>query len=842
MAGKTAAELQIIISAEVAKAQESLNKVGEDVQKMAQNIQLSSGISDEAVRGLIQSVEDLKIHMDEMRDSVIGVHVHDTEAKVQIDELMKKMLEMRDEGISIRVHDSAAIAKLDELQAKIDGMQAQAAGAGGGGALAAVLGGLAPLASPLGAAGLAGSMGLLSSLVAGSAGVAGLTAVGMGDLKPVFTANTNIQSAQQAYSSATTAASKASALAKEQAAWATLDSEQQKALKSLQAFSSFWHGFVAQFSKPVTALFVNGLQMVENLLNDMKPVIQAAAQGFTFLEQTASQALNSPFWRSFFGYLGGEAKTSIVDFGTAFGNVLKAVAALMMDFDPLSKSMSQGLVSLTAKFANWATELGKTKEFQNFLRYAAQEGPQVMSAIGTIASIIGKLLVDLAPVGAALLSLINTLAKFVQTAITTNPVITTMIQGLLQGVTAVLNFVNALISGHPQLAQYAADIAVLIASFLATKAAFTQVKKWTTGLLDSMKSTAETIKKFPAQVSSAFSKIKSVGTTVADVTTKVASFTVSMAKAAVQATVSGVKIAANTAAMVAQRTAALAVAAASKVWTGTQLVLNAVLDANPIALVILAIAGLVAGIVVLVTHWQTVIKWIQQVWDWFNKLAADTKTAWKLIEMVVVDAIVKMIMKISGFVRQVQQIWNQAWNTVKKTVQTIWTNIKTDFTDWLNEALDFGKNFVQMIANGIMSGIHYVENAVSSVANTVKSFLGFHSPTEQGPGAEADQWAPNFIKMYTAGLQAGLPKVQAVLSQMLSPTMALGGASLNGSSFRSVTHSWPSSAVPSGVGGGGIVINGGIHVSGNVTKNEHDLADLIASTMQQKLKMRTQLG
>ena len=62
---------------------------------------------------------------------------------------------------------------------------------------------------------------------------------------------------------------------------------------------------------------------------------------------------------------------------------------------------------------------------------------------------------------------------------------------------------------------------------------------------------------------------------------------------------------------------ALAVAnyVATKIWAITTLILNAVLDANPIGLVITAVALLVFGIIELVKHWDTARKFIEHVWD-----------------------------------------------------------------------------------------------------------------------------------------------------------------------------------------------------------------------------------
>ncbi|SDI49073.1 phage tail tape measure protein [Paenibacillus naphthalenovorans] len=75
------------------------------------------------------------------------------------------------------------------------------------------------------------------------------------------------------------------------------------------------------------------------------------------------------------------------------------------------------------------------------------------------------------------------------------------------------------------------------------------------------------------------------------------------------------------------------------------------------------------------------------------------------------------------------------------------------------DALEWGKNMMKMIADGIKKGIDWVKEAVTNAGGIIKKFLGFSSPTEAGPASNSDQWAPNFMKMFAGGIDAGLPSV-----------------------------------------------------------------------------------
>jgi TP901 family phage tail tape measure protein len=151
--------------------------------------------------------------------------------------------------------------------------------------------------------------------------------------------------------------------------------------------------------------------------------------------------------------------------------------------------------------------------------------------------------------------------------------------------------------------------------------------------------------------------------------------------------------------------------------------------------------------------WDTVGSVLKAAWDWMTGII---RTAWDII-----SGIFKVILDV------LTGRWKDAWNDIKSTLKNVWSDITGMFSNMLKDALSFGQNFVKMIGDGIMAGVHWVENAVSNVADKIKSFLGFSSPTEEGPGAESDQWAPNFMKMYQEGIQQNIPKLQTSLTVAL---------------------------------------------------------------------------
>ncbi len=700
-------------------------------------------------------VDKLKLQLDDITYRALKITVDDPDAEAKLEDLRLKLdkLRLSYTKLPIGVEDGSALEKiqairmdLEELHgktvdvnvrtngARADAAAAAAAKGGGGGILAGIISALIPLVSPVGAAATVGAMGLASDFASTSAGALGLGLVAKGALSPVFQASSQIMQGQLAYKNASTVQQQQQALVLERQAWAGLTAEQVKSLQSLQAFKGFWQGFVGEFSKPVTNLFTNSLKVLEQLLTDSKPMISGAASAFGTLLTAASKALNSPFWKTFFVFLGGQAKQSILAFGQEIGNLGKGFAALMMAFAPATKSMSQGIVKLTKDFAGWATHLSATKGFQQFLQYAQASGTQIGKLFSTLGPILGAVLKDLAPLGMAMLKLINNIALFVKNLLTANPLFQTLIKIIVGGVTNVVEFANAIFKllnwlskTHPVIMQLIEGIGLATAAFFG---------------------------------------------------------------------------------------------------------LNAIMAANPIALVIIAIAALIAIGVELVKHWTQVRQFFVELWKWFT---TETTKVWDAIAKFFVDlwkaitaAIVKAWMAIEKWFTGlwktmttdltkawsgIETFFSKLWNSISGTAQKVWQDIVKMLTGlwhgaimdaenifnglakffeglW-KQAVTWGENIVHMVANGIMAGIHWVENAVTTVANKIKSFLGFGSPTEEGPGATSDQWAPNLMRMLTQGVKAGSPALQAALNQALSlpPFMVSPGvANMMQSGGLHVTH------------------------------------------------------
>ncbi|CAI6074097.1 hypothetical protein PAECIP112173_02313 [Paenibacillus sp. JJ-100] len=65
----------------------------------------------------------------------------------------------------------------------------------------------------------------------------------------------------------------------------------------------------------------------------------------------------------------------------------------------------------------------------------------------------------------------------------------------------------------------------------------------------------------------------------------------------------------------------------------------------------------------------------------------------------------------------------------------------------------WGSNLISMMASGMISQIPSLTSAVSNAAKIMQNYLGFASPTDEGPASKSDKWAPNFVSMFADGLR-----------------------------------------------------------------------------------------
>lgn len=188
--------------------------------------------------------------------------------------------------------------------------------------------------------------------------------------------------------------------------------------------------------------------------------------------------------------------------------------------------------------------------------------------------------------------------------------------------------------------------------------------------------------------------------------------------------------------------------------------------------------------------WTATINWLVGAW---NNVVGFAKNLWNQVSTAIRIGFFAAIAFVQSIWNSIASFFTNAWNTyIAGPLHTLWQNVSSVFSSawstyiagpigslwntlsstvsgWATNAFDWGKNLIQGFINGIKNMAGAVGQTLGDVAHNIASFLGFHSPTEKGPGSTADQWAPNFVNMYTSGLEAGIPKIQAAMSKLAAP-------------------------------------------------------------------------
>lgn len=160
--------------------------------------------------------------------------------------------------------------------------------------------------------------------------------------------------------------------------------------------------------------------------------------------------------------------------------------------------------------------------------------------------------------------------------------------------------------------------------------------------------------------------------------------------------------------------------------TIAQAALNLVMKANPIGIVITAIAALVAA---LITLWNTNE-------DFRNAVIS----VWNNVKAVILDIAGKLK---AFFTETLPQAVASAVETLKSLP---------------SKALQWGKDLIDSFITGIKEKVSHLVDTVKGVAQSVADFLGFSEP-EKGPLSNFHTYAPDMMQLFASGIKDNLWRI-----------------------------------------------------------------------------------
>ena len=187
------------------------------------------------------------------------------------------------------------------------------------------------------------------------------------------------------------------------------------------------------------------------------------------------------------------------------------------------------------------------------------------------------------------------------------------------------------------------------------------------------------------------------------------------------------------AALLATRGVMLAVSAVTKAWAAAQWLLNAAMSANPIGLVVIAIAGLIAAGAWLVQNWDGIAAWWNDLWD---GIAAWAGKKWAAIVGIITGAWDAVVSGIKGFgaslLSGLQSVWDAvgnaagaAWDGIAGLVSGAWDAI-------IGGLSAFGTSMLAFLQNAWAEWEGFVARLLGALGSILSGLLDFGAAVISG--------------------------------------------------------------------------------------------------------------
>ncbi|MGE7750696.1 hypothetical protein [Lysinibacillus fusiformis] len=275
---------------------------------------------------------------------------------------------------------------------------------------------------------------------------------------------------------------------------AKLTSAQMNAKSSFDNMKKTYQSLVKETEKPVLNAFTSAMQITNTLLTKLRPLFLSSAQAVSSLMTQLNTAIGTPPIQKFLDYLNTTGAPMLKTVTRSMGNVFKGLASMLVAFAPLTAStakgfeemtarfaewsnglsssskfqsfmdyvnenmpkiraifrdatagivyffsafagsssgMMDGLVAMMARFKEWSASLSQNQGFQTFLSYVQQTAPSVLQLIGNLTNLLVNLGIGMAPVGAGLMNIVNSILEFMNSGMESNRMIGVLIASFI---------------------------------------------------------------------------------------------------------------------------------------------------------------------------------------------------------------------------------------------------------------------------------------------------------------------------------------------------------------------------------------------------------------------------
>lgn len=192
-----------------------------------------------------------------------------------------------------------------------------------------------------------------------------------------------------------------------------LTKEQKKARKEFDKVGGTWKGIVKELEKPVLQAFTKAMQATNKMLQMAKPLFAGATTAVNNLMSSLNNSLDSPPVKAFFDYMNKKGGPMLEKMGKGLGFFMQGIMNMMVAFGPLAEHTANGFLNMGKGFSEWAAGLKNNKGFNDFINYIVANMPKIKSIVGDAIGGITGLFTAFGPAASDMLTwLQDSMGKF----------------------------------------------------------------------------------------------------------------------------------------------------------------------------------------------------------------------------------------------------------------------------------------------------------------------------------------------------------------------------------------------------------------------------------------------
>jgi phage-related protein len=215
---------------------------------------------------------------------------------------------------------------------------------------------------------------------------------------------------------------------------------------------------------------------------------------------------------------------------------------------------------------------------------------------------------------------------------------------------------------------------------------------------------------------------------------------------------------------------------ATEGMTVAQALLNAVMSANPIGIVVMLIAGLVAGIVTLwntnegfrnalISAWEAIKTTAVSVWEWLvNFFTVDIPNAFQTVIDFIKEHWQDLLLLITNPIAGALKLLYELNPKFREWVDGLIEKIKS----WIVGMQDIGRNIVEGLWNGIKNTKDWlykkIKNFADSIVENIKDAFGIESPSK----VLRDQVGKYMAQGVGVGFVREIPRIVSTMKEKMS--------------------------------------------------------------------------